>query len=38
MYGSLDQNMDDKFFIQRIFVIFQEVQSQVVSLQTTITY
>jgi hypothetical protein len=24
MYGSLDQSMDDKFFIQKFFVIFQE--------------
>jgi len=25
MYGSPNQSMDDKIFIQRIFVIFQEV-------------
>jgi hypothetical protein len=25
MYGSLNQNMDDKFFVQGIFVIFQKV-------------
>ncbi len=25
MYGNLDQNMDDKFLIQKIAVIFQEV-------------
>jgi len=28
MYGNLNQNMDDKFFVQGIFVIFQKVHSK----------
>jgi hypothetical protein len=28
MYGNPNQSMDDKFFVQGIFVIFQKVNSK----------